>query len=46
MKPGEPTDYGITAEVSPEGSGTVSGTGVFYPNEPVVLTAEAAVRTQ
>ena len=42
VKPGEPTDYGITAEVSPEGSGTVSGTGVFYPNEPLVLTAEAA----
>ena len=42
VKPGEPTDYWITAEVSPEGSGTVSGTGVFYPNEPVVLTAGAA----
>ena len=42
VKPGEPTDYGITAEVSPEGSGTVSGTGFFYPNEPLVLTAEAA----
>jgi len=41
VKPGEATEYGITAEVSPEGSGTVSGTGVFYPNEPLVLTAEA-----
>lgn len=42
VKPGEVIEYEITAEASPVEGGTVSGTGVFYPNEPVVLTAEAA----
>ena len=42
VKPGTPVECIITAEESPEESGTVGGAEVYSPDVPVLLTAEAA----